>query len=324
VAGWLARRFGLPPGLVDPDRHIAPSPGSREGLFMLALVAVAASPRPAGGRPAVVLPNPFYHAYDGAAVMTGAERVLLDATAANGFVPRLAALDAALLARTELAYLCNPTNPQGMVYDLGQLTEAVRLARRHGFLLAVDECYSEIYDGAAPPGVLQACAELGQGLDNVVALHSLSKRSSAPGLRAGFVAGDARVVERFVKLISYGGVAMPGPVQAAAAALWDDDTHVTETRAFYRANMDIAERLLGRHAGFYRPAAGFFVWLDVGDGEAAARRLWRDAGVKCMPGGYMARDRGDGSNPGRRYLRLALVHPPPVTETALARVAAHL
>jgi aspartate/methionine/tyrosine aminotransferase len=324
VADWLARRFGLPPGLVDPDRHIAPSPGSREGLFMLALVAVPPGPAGGRGRPAVIVPNPFYHAYDGAAVMTGAERVLLDATAANGFLPGLAAVDEAVLARTALAYLCNPMNPQGTVYDLDRLIEAVRLARRHGFLLAVDECYSEIYDGQPPPGALQACAELGQGLDNVVVLHSLSKRSSAPGLRSGFVAGDAGVIERLVRLISYGGVATPGPVLAAATALWGDDAHVAETRAFYRANFDLAERLLGRHPAFYRPEAGFFLWLDVGDGEATARRLWREAGVKCMPGGYMARATADGENPGRRYVRLALVHEPAVTEEALTRVAAHL
>jgi N-succinyldiaminopimelate aminotransferase len=324
AAAWAGRRFGLEPGLIDPDRHVAPSPGSREGLFMLALVTVPRRLGSAAGAPVVILPNPYYHTYDGAAVMSGAEPLLLDATAENGFCPELGDVDPAVLARTALVYLCNPTNPQGAIYDLEQLKAAVRLARRHGFILAVDECYCEIYDAEPPPGVLQACAELGAGLDNVVALHSLSKRSGAPGLRSGFVAGDATVIERLVKLISYGGVATPGPVLAAATALWGDDAHVAENRAYYRANHDIAERLLGGRAGFARPAAGFFLWLEVGDGEAAARRLWRQAGVKAMPGGYMASDRADGGNPGRRYLRLALVHEPAVTEAALARVAAHL
>lgn len=324
ATGWLGRRFGLDSGLVDPERHIAPSPGTREGLFMLALAAVPRHLASGAGRPVVILPNPYYHTYEGAAVISGAEPLMLDATTANGFCPELGEVDAAVLARTALVYLCNPTNPQGAIYDLERLKLAVRLARRHGFVLAVDECYTEIYDAEPPPSVLQACAELDRGLDNVVALHSLSKRSSAPGLRSGFIVGDAAMVERFVKLISYGGVATPGPVLAAATALWADDAHVAENRAYYRANHDIAERLLGGRAGFTRPAAGFFLWLEVDDGEAAARRLWRDAGVKAMPGGYMARDQADGSNPGRHYLRLALVHEPAVTEAALARVAAYL
>ncbi len=321
AAGWLARRFGV---TVDPDRHIAPSPGSREALFMLALAEVPQHFEAGASRPALILPNPSYHTYDAAAVMTGAEPVVLDATAENGFLPQLGDLDEGVLARTALAYLCNPTNPQGAIYDLEQLKAAVGLARRHGYLLAVDECYAEIYDAEPPPDALQACAALDGNFDNVVVLHSLSKRSGAPGLRSGFVAGDAAAIERLVKLISVGGVSTPGPVLAAATALWDDDAHVEETRAYYRANHDIAERLLGDHGGFYRPAAGFFLWLDVGDGEAATRRLWRDAGVKAMPGGYMARDRAGHENPGRRYVRLALVHDPAETEAGLRRVAAHL
>lgn len=307
IAGWLDRRYGLPAGFLDPDRHVLPLSGTREGLFSIAFVAVP--PEKGGRTPAVLMPNPFYQCYAAAALAAGAEPVYCDATRETGFLPDFAALPEAvpedLLARTALVYLCSPANPQGAVASRERLAALLDLARRHDFLLALDECYSEIYTEAAPPGGLDAAAASGS-LRNLVVFHSLSKRSNLPGLRAGFIAGDPEVIARFRHFRSYVGPAMPLPVQAAAAAVWRDEGHVDANRALYRAKFDAAERLLAGRFGFYRPAGGFFLWLDVGDGEAAARRLWAEAGVKVLPGAYLARDTGRG-NPGARYVRLALV-----------------
>jgi N-succinyldiaminopimelate aminotransferase len=194
------------------------------------------------------------------------------------------------------------------------------LARQYDFVLAVDECYAEIYDRAPPPGALEACAALGEGFDGVVVFHSLSKRSSAAGLRSGFVAGDPRLIGHYSHLRSYGGCQVPLPIQAAATALWRDETHVEENRALYRRKFDIAEATLAGRFGFYRPDGGFFLWLDVGDGEAAAKRLWAEAGLRVLPGAYMARPDAEGRNPGTPYIRVALVHEPEVVEEGLTRL----
>ena len=322
-AEWLARRYALPEGTIDPARHVLPCSGTREALFTAALLAVP--PTVGGARPAVLMPNPFYQVYAGAAVLAGAEPVFVSATAETGFLPDFPALPEALLRRTALAYICTPSNPQGTVADLATLRGLVALARRHDFVLAVDACYGDIYTGAPPPGVFEACREDGD-LDRVLAFHSLSKRSSVPGLRSGFVAGDAALMADYARLRSYSGGASPLPVMAAAAALWRDEAHVEESRALYRAKFDLAARhLAGRH-GFYRPDGGFYLWLDTGDGEAAARRLWAEAGVKAMPGAYLSRGEKDseGRNPGAPYIRLAMVHDIETTDAALARVAAVL
>lgn len=321
-AEWLTRRYALPDGIIDPARHILPCNGTREALFTVALLA---TPRAIGGeRPVVLMPDPFYQVYAGAAVLAGAEPVFVSATAETGFLPDFAALPDATLRRAALAYLCTPSNPQGTVADLAYLRDLVALARERDFVLAVDACYADIYNGAPPPGVFEACRD--GDFDCVLAFHSLSKRSSVPGLRSGFVAGDAALMADYARLRGYSGGASPTPVMAAAAALWRDEAHVAESRALYRRKFDIAERLLAGRAGFYRPDGGFYLWLDVGDGEAAARRLWSEAGVKAMPGGYLSRAKADGTgrSPGAPYIRLALVHDPATTEAALSRVAAIL
>lgn len=325
VADWCARRFALPAGFLDPDRHILPLAGSREGLFMAAQVCVP--PAKAGARPTVLIPNPFYQVYFGAAVMAGAAPVFVPATRATDFQPDYAGAAREDLARAAMAYLCTPSNPQGAVADRAALKAAIALAREHDFVLACDECYSEIYDADPPPGALAACAEMGGGLKNVLVFNSLSKRSSAPGLRAGFVAGDPDLIAAFAKLRAHGGAAQPPPVMAAATALWRDEAHVAENRALYRAKIDDAARLFGARFGFYRPAGGFFLWLDVGDGEKAARALWREAGIKVLPGAYLARAPHDAphgdvprDNPGRAYIRVALVHERPAVADALARM----
>lgn len=318
VAAWAARRYGLPAGFLDADKNILPVAGSREALFMAAQLCVP--PTKSGAQPTVLMPNPFYQVYFGAAVMAGAEPVFVPATKATNFLPDYTS--AGSLDRAAMAYLCTPANPQGTVANLDVLKDMIRLARKHDFVLVSDECYSEIYDTTAPAGALAACAALGEGLKNVLVFNSLSKRSSAPGLRAGFVAGDADLIAKFQKLRSHGGAVQPYPVMNAAAALWRDEAHVEENRALYRAKFDDAEKILGGSFGFYRPAGGFFLWLDVGDGEAATKKLWQEAGVKVLPGAYLARPTNDDpkSNPGRAYIRVALVHDRVTTAAALSRM----
>jgi N-succinyldiaminopimelate aminotransferase len=304
-AAWLTRRYGLPAGMVEGERHVLALSGTKEGLFLAALAAVPESK--AGTRPAVLIPNPYYLVYAGAAAVSGADILYLDATPETGFLPDLDALDEATLARTGALYLCSPANPQGAIASLEYLKKAVKLAREHDFVLIADECYSEIYDQAPPPGALEACKALGGSLDNVLVFHSLSKRSSAAGLRVGFVAGDPRLIAKFMHLRNYGGCQVPLPLQAAATALWQDEAHVVENRAAYRRKFDVAERILAGHFGFYRPAGGFFLWLDVGNGEKAALALWREAAIRVLPGGYTAHTT-NGRNPGERYIRVAMVH----------------
>jgi succinyldiaminopimelate transaminase len=323
IAGWLGRRYRLPAGALDPERHVLTLAGTKEGLYLLASLVV---PRRKGGfRPVVLVPNPYYLVYNGAATMAGADAVFLDATRDNGFMPDLAAIPRETLERTALFYLCSPANPQGTVASLDYLKQAVTLARRHDFVLAVDECYAEIYDRTPPPGALEACAALGGGFanelyDRVVVFHSLSKRSSAAGLRSGFVAGDPRLIGHYAHLRSYGGCQVPLPIQAAATALWRDEAHVEENRARYRRKFDIAETALAGRFGFYRPDGGFFLWLEVEDGEAATVRLWRDAAIRVLPGGYTARAAEGRDNPGSRYIRLAIVHDEGTLETAFSRI----
>lgn len=318
VTDWLTRRYQLPEGLLDRDHNICPISGTREALFLTALLTVP--PQKNGRQPLVLMPNPFYQCYAGAAVLAGAEPVYLPALAENGFLPDIAGLDADILSRTALVYLCSPANPQGAAADLDSLQHLVAAAREHDFVLAMDECYAEIYTKAAPAGVLQACAALGDGLDRVLTFHSLSKRSNAPGLRSGFVAGDGDLIRHFFRLREYGGAVSPLPTLAAAAALWSEESHVEENRRLYGEKFDLAEQIFSNRFGFARPDGGFFLWLDVGDGETAARRLWTEAAVRVLPGAYLTAP-AEGPDPGHRYIRVALVNDRDTTEEALRRIA---
>lgn len=322
VADWLTRRYALPEGSVHPDHHVLPLAGTKEGLYMVASLVVGE--RADGRRPAVLVPNPFYNVYLGAAVMAGAEPVYLPSTAEGGFLPDLEALEPELLERTALFYLTSPGNPQGMAADRDYLRQAIALARRFEFVLVLDECYAELYYGRPPDGGLAAAIAEDGSFDNVLVMHSLSKRSNAAGLRVGFVAGDARLIKAFAHLRSYGAATPPLPVIHAATALWQDEAHVIENRALYARKFEMAERRLGNRFGFYRPDGGFFLWLEVGDGEDAARRLWREAGLKVLPGGYLGRNDPECGNPGSAYIRLALVHALPEVESALDRLASTL
>ena len=317
VVAYLRRRYRLAEGLLSAERNVVALSGSREGLFLVAQVAVP--PLETGApRPVVLLPNPYYVAYAGAAIGTGAEPTFVAATAATGNLPDFAALPGEVLARTSLCYLCSPSNPQGSVANAAYLENLIRLARQYGFVLAVDECYAEIYSGTPPAGALEIAARTGS-LDNVVVFHSLSKRSSVPGLRSGFAAGDDKIIAAFARFRAYAAPTMPGPLLAASAALWADDAHVAATRKDYGQKFDVAERVLGNRFGFRRPEGTFFLWLDVGDGEDAARRLWSQAALRVMPGAYLGHGEG-AANPGTKFVRVALVDELATITDAVERV----
>ncbi len=323
IAGWLGRRYGLGGAAVDADRHILPLCGTREGLVSALTIAVA---RKGAGRAAVLMPNPFYQAYYAAALTSRVEPVLLAAGAGTGFLPDLDALDPALLDRTAAFYLASPANPQGAVASGAYLERLIGLAHAHGFYVFADECYSEIYQDAPPPGVLAVAARMG-GFERVLAFNSLSKRSNAPGLRSGFIAGDAAFLADYRKYRNVAGPQVPLPAQYASAALWEDEAHVEASRALYRGKFAAAHQKLGAMPGYYQPAGGFFLWLDLsnfGGGEAAAKTIWKGYGVKILPGAYLAQPDAGGINPATDYARLALAAPPAPTQVALERLAACL
>jgi len=319
-AGWLTRRYGLPEGMVDPDTQVMVVSGTREPLFLAAVLFTDPALVPQG-RPLALMPDPAYHVYRAAAIAAGAEPVYVPARAEDGFMPDYAALGPELLDGVAFAYLCTPSNPQGASASLDRLIAMVELAQKHNFVLVADEVYSELYPagGTPPPGVAGACAAVNPDMRNVLIYQSLSKRSNAAGLRCGFVAGDPDLVETFMLLRNYAGCPTPIPVQHAAAALWNDENHVAGTRAYYDNAHALAREVLG--AAAVRPDAGFFLWLDVGDGEAFTERSWTEAAVKLLPGGYMAFGEDRDGTVARRYARVALVDPPEKLEPALRRLA---
>lgn len=307
ILDWLALRYDAALQL----EQVLPLVGTREGLFMLAQLAM----RP--GRDTVLLPNPFYPAYGAAALFAGAKPVYLPCTQETGFLPDLATLTSAVLDRTALFYLCSPANPQGTAASADMLEKAIGLARKHDFLLALDECYADIWTKTPPTGALQ-CAKTDQS--NLVVVHSLSKRSNLPGLRSGFIAGDPTVIKGFEKMRSFGGPTMPLPIQAASEACWRDTGHVEGNRRLYDLKFTLAEDILG----VPRPDGGFFLWLPVEEDEKTALRLWQEKGIKVLPGQYLAYENEKGQNPGRNYIRVALVDSVARTEAALKRIGAAL
>ena len=325
VGAWLETRYGLA-GHIDPATMILPLNGSREGLFYAAIEARMATAKRIAD-PAILFPNPFYQTYAAGAVASGAEPVMLDAGPETGFLPDLDRVDPALLERTVGVFFASPANPQGAVASEAAWTRLIEHARRYDFVLFADECYSEIYRSTPVPGVLEAAAKTAGGFDRVVAFNSLSKRSNLPGLRCGFAAGDPVFLGRWLKFRNMAAPQVPGPIQAVAAAAYRDEAHVEENRRLYNAKYAAAERILGTRYGYETPEGGFFLWLDVsaqGGGEAVALRLWREAGVRVLPGGYLSAAGSDGTNPGEPYLRVAMVEDQAATEEALARIVATL
>jgi N-succinyldiaminopimelate aminotransferase len=322
VVGWLGRRYKLTRP-VDPESEVLVLSGTREGLFLAAIAARRWVTRRAG-KPAMLIPNPFYAAYAAGTLAADCEPVYMPATRKSGFLPDLDSLDDALLTRTVACYIASPSNPQGAVASRAHLEKLAGLARRFGFLVFADECYCEIYSEHAPPGMLEAS---GPDFANVVVFHSLSKRSNLPGLRVGFAAGDRRFLAPFLELRNVAAPQVPTPSQHVAIAAYGDETHVRENRTLYSAKFDLADQIIGNRYGYERPAGGFFLWLDVskqGGSEIVTKRLWAEAGVRVVPGRYLAREQADGSNPGADYIRVAMVQDKTATAEALHRLVAGL
>lgn len=322
ISAWAGRRYGASATL-DAEREVLPLNGSREGLFLAALAA--AGRKKVSGRPAILMCNPYYSAYIGGALAANAEPFYLNATEATGHLPDLEALaaDKALLERTVALYLCSPANPQGAVASPAYIARALQLARTYDFLLFFDECYSEIYFAEPPTGALQVAAATPERFANLVVFNSLSKRSNLPGLRSGFCAGDPRFIETFAEIRNMVAPQMPGPTQHVSAAVWADEAHVEANRAAYRRKYDVCDRILAGRYGYRRPAGGFFLWLDVsklGGGAQATVTLWQRAGVKVLPGAFLAQAGRDGTNPGANYVRLALVRDAATVGEALERL----
>ncbi|MGJ7496208.1 succinyldiaminopimelate transaminase [Variovorax sp. RT4R15] len=305
--GWLQRRYGL---ALDPVTQVLPVNGSREALFALAQTVVDASAKPG---PVVVSPNPFYQIYEGAALLAGAEVHYVPSLAERNFAVDWDSVPDEVWARTQLVFVCSPGNPTGAVMPLDEWRKLFVLSDRHGFVIAADECYSEIYFRDEPPlGGLEAADKLGRrDFKNLIALTSLSKRSNVPGLRSGFVAGDAAIIKRFLLYRTYHGSAMSGSVAAASIAAWGDEAHVVENRALYRAKFAAVTPMLEAVLDVGLPDASFYLWAGIpaawnGDDEAFARALYAQYNVTVLPGSYLARE-SQGRNPGRGRIRMALV-----------------
>ncbi len=308
IAEWLCRRFGLQQKDIDAERHVLPVNGTREALFSFAQCVV-------DGRkdaPLVLMPNPFYQIYEGASLLAGARPHFLNLYGESGFLPDFDRVPDRVWERCQLIYICSPGNPSGAVMPLAQLQQLIRLADRWGFVIASDECYSELYrdENRPPPGLLQAAQAMGNtDFRHCMVFHSLSKRSNAPGLRSGFVAGDADLLQAYALYRTYHGCAMSPPIQHASIAAWGDETHVRDNRRSYRQKFDAVQPILSEALELEMPAAGFYLWprTPIGDAEFA-RGLFAATHVTVLPGSYLSRD-SEGANPGAGRVRLALVAP---------------
>ncbi|MFT3732647.1 MAG: aminotransferase class I/II-fold pyridoxal phosphate-dependent enzyme [Hyphomicrobium sp.] len=322
ISEWLSKRYGLPGDSVDPEREVLMLSGSREGLFFACLPAVGR--KAFDGQPAILMCNPYYSAYVAGAIAVGAKPIYLNATKATGFLPDLDAIasDRNLLQRTAALFINSPSNPQGTVADRGYILKALELARAYDFMLFLDECYSEIYTEAAPTGGLEVAIGTPERYRNLVVFNSLSKRSNLPGLRSGFCAGDAAFIEAYGEVRNMCAPTVPLPVQHASAAIWRDEAHVERSREAYREKFRIVDNVLAGRYGYRRPAGGFCLWLDMsqfGGGSQAAVTLWQRAGVKVIPGSFLAQTGRDGTNPGADYVRVAMVQDSATIQEALER-----
>ncbi|TFH88345.1 succinyldiaminopimelate transaminase [Billgrantia azerbaijanica] len=318
IADWTTRRFGLA-GL-DPERQVLPVNGTREGLFAF---VQATLDRTRQAR--VAMPNPFYQIYEGATLLAGGTPLYLECRAENGFRPDFRAVPARTWRDVQLLFVCSPGNPTGAVMPLADFQALIELADEHDFVIASDECYSELYfdEAAPPPGLLEACARLGRhDYRRCVVFHSLSKRSNLPGLRSGFVAGDAALIAPFKRYRTYHGCAMSLPLQHASVAAWNDEAHVRANRDAYRTAFAAVTEVLAPVLDFPEPEASFYLWPAVpgGDDTAFARQLFAETHVSVLPGSYMGRPGADGTNPGSGRVRLALVAEPDATLEAAQRI----
>ena len=307
IAQWLERRFRLPENSIDPNCNVLPVNGSREALFSFAQCVIDRNERPL-----VLMPNPFYQIYEGAALLAGAQPYYLNCTKSCAYKPDFDAVPEHVWKCCQLLYICTPSNPTGAVLDEPELQRLIDLAHRHNFVIASDECYSEIYlhEDQPPPGLLGAAMRMGNSdYKRCVAFNSLSKRSNAPGLRSGFVAGDASILTSYLHYRTYHGCAMPHPTQAASAAAWRDESHVHENRRLYREKFDAVVSMLSPTLEVERPAGGFFLWPKTPvDDQQFVRALFEQEHLTLLPGSYLSREVG-GCDPGFKHARIALVPP---------------
>ncbi len=303
ISEWLMRRYDL--SFVDPERQVLTANGTREALFTVAHALVNPDFHP---KPFVLMPNPMYQIYPGAAVMAGSEPYFMPCTRDNGFAPDMDAVAETAWWRTAFVYVCSPSNPTGWVADAAWYVHLLELADEHDFYVVSDECYSEIYPDTPPVGLLGVCQLSGRtDFFRCLVMNSLSKRSALPGMRSGFIAGDARLISRFARLRSYTGSATPLPLQHVAVAAWSDETHVEQYRHTYRQSLEIFFNTYG--AG-EPPAGSFFVWLPVDDGERFAAAAFEQQAVTVLPGAYLSVEDAHGCNPGSGFIRAALVDGP--------------
>jgi N-succinyldiaminopimelate aminotransferase len=307
---WLNRRYKLSKKFLNYKENIVQLAGTREGLFNIAL---ALSPSLKNNyKPVMLLPEPFYQVYAGACRISGAEPIFISSLKENNFVPSFSSVKKEILRRTSIIYICSPSNPEGSALKLKEWEDLISLARKYGAVLIVDECYTDIYIKKQPLGVLEACKKLRTDLTNIVSFHSLSKRSNVPGIRSGFAVGDRYLIESFKKLRHYCAGQQPLPIQEAATALWNDDTHSEKNRELYEKKFKIAKEVFKKYKDFYLPDGGFYLWLKVGDGEKFTKLLWKEKKIKVMPGAYLSR-----LNNSKGYIRIALVSNIKETKTAL-------
>lgn len=321
IAHWATRRFHLNKVALLPERHVLPVAGTREALFSIAQAVI--DRRVNSQRPSVIMPNPFYQIYEGAALLAGALPYFLNTTEENGFRMDFSSVPEEIWHKVPLVYMCSPGNPTGAVLTHDDLAKLIELAQKHHFLIASDECYSEIYldENNPPVGLLQVANNLGiKDYRHCLAFHSLSKRSSLPGLRSGFVAGDGELMQQYHQYRTYQGCALPPPTQAASLAAWNDEAHVHANRMQYRAKFEAALKILKPALDVERPEAGFYLWPKLPqDDEVFTRELYARENVLVLPGSYLSRDFG-GENPGKNRARLALVAPVPECIEAAHRI----
>jgi aspartate/methionine/tyrosine aminotransferase len=314
IAGWIDRRYGVK---VDAATQVMALNGTREGLYN---AAMALCPEKKNGQqPLILTPNPFYQVYAVAAQSVGAEARFVPATDASDHLPDIASLSEDDLNRVAIAYICSPANPQGAVADRDYWKTLIALAEKHEFQIFADECYSEIYRDTPPPGALEVAKEVGADPERVLIFHSLSKRSNLPGLRSGFVAGGPESLRRIKQLRAYSGAPLPLPLQKAAEKVWNDEAHVIENRRLYAEKFDLADKIFAGVPGYKSPDAGFFLWMPVEDGEEAALKAWTETGIRVLPGAYLSRD-VNGVNPGKKYIRVALIAPQTEVADALTKL----
>jgi aspartate/methionine/tyrosine aminotransferase len=318
ISEWVNKRYGV---VINSESEILSLNGTREGLFN---AQIALSPETKNGKPTkVLMPNPFYQVYAVGAATVSAEPIFVPAYAENNFMPNYAELPKEILDQTSILFLCSPANPQGTMASYNYWVELMRLAEKHDFKIFADECYSEIYRNSAPVGALQVAHKIGADPEKLVVFHSLSKRSNLPGLRSGFAASGPKNIKAMKQLRNYSGAPNPTPLQAVAAAAWSDEDHVVENRKLYQKKYQIADDIFKNIKGYNAPQAGFFLWLPVENDEQATLNLWKQSGIRVLPGSYLSRN-VDNKNPGEKYIRVAMVAPFGETKLGLQTIKDNL